>query len=115
MPGPIDGYVAALATPWQREACGWLLTDIRGIATFGEHIKWANPYFEIDGAAVIKWFRAKEWINVYFFRGTELEDPHGLFEATDNAKMRTIKIYESSDIDRSAFRELVAAAVRLAR
>jgi hypothetical protein len=31
----------------------------------------------------------KEWINVYFYRGRELHDPHSLFQPSDNTRMLT--------------------------
>jgi len=80
----VDSFIAGLGEGWQRAACGQLLGDIRAAAPFGEHLKWRHPYFELDNAAVLKWYCAKEWINVYFFRGRELPDPHRLFQPSEN-------------------------------
>ncbi len=74
-----------------------------------------HPYFELHGNAVLKWYCAKAWINVYFFRGRELDDPDGLFEQSDNVKMLPIKITEGSSLEHDAFRQLVRAAAELAR
>lgn len=69
-----------------------MLVDIRALpVALAESIKWGNPYFEQRGA-VVKWYVAKEWINVYFYKGHLLDDPQGVFELTDNCRMRTIKI-----------------------
>lgn len=114
MSNSVDRFVDDLVG-WQRVAYTQLLGGIRAAAPFGEHIKWGNPYFEIDGSAVLKTFCAKEWINVYFFRGRELDDPAGLFESTTNARMRTIRITSGTIIAQSAVRELVARAAQLAR
>ncbi len=113
--GDVDGFVAALREDWQRRARMRLLEEIRAAAPFGEHIKWRHPYFDLEGAAVLKWFCAKDWINVYFFRGRELRDPHGLFQPSDNSKMLTVKVTQATDLDSVAFRELVRAAAALAR
>ena len=110
----VDRYVDAVEPAWQREVCVQLLEDIRASAHLGEHIKWSHPYFEYEGDAVLKWFCARNWINVYFFRGRELPDPNGLFEQSDNQRMLTIKVRDIDDLDRSAFRDLVHAAVLLA-
>ena len=76
--------------------------------------KWGNPYFDLDGAAVTKWFCAKNWINVYFFRGRELPDPHSLFQESTNSRMLTVKVNPEDTLDRSAFRDLVRSAAALA-
>lgn len=115
MTGDVDGFVAALHEDWQRRACRRLLKEIRAAAPFGKHIKWRHPYFDLEGAAVLKWFCAKDWINVYFFRGRELRDPHGLFQPSDNSKMLTVKVTQATDLDSVTFRELVRAAAALAR
>lgn len=114
MAGSVDSFVDELEG-WQRLSYARLLSDIRAAAPFGEHIKWGNPYFEIDGSAVVKTFCAKDWINVYFFRGRELADPAGLFETTTNARMRTIRITSRTILDQAAFRDLLAGAVELSR
>ncbi|MDJ0356664.1 DUF1801 domain-containing protein [Paenarthrobacter sp. PH39-S1] len=113
MPGSVDVFVEDLEG-WQRLAYPRLLSDIRSAAPFVEHIKWGNPYFEIDGSAVLKTFSAKEWINIYFFRGCELTDRAGLFEPTTNARMRTIRITPLTTLGHTAFRDLVERAALLA-
>lgn len=110
----VDSFVEELEG-WQRVSYTQLLSAIRAAAPFGEHIKWGNPYFEIDGSAVVKTFCAKEWINVYFFRGRELRDPAGLFETTTNARMRTIKITPRTILEQAAVRDLLTRAVELSR
>jgi len=110
----VDSFVTCLGQGWQRAACVQLLEDVRACAPFGEHVKWGNPYFELDGAAVLKWFCAKEWINVYFFRGRDLPDPRRLFQPSENSKMLTVKVTRTTDLDRAAFQDLVREAAALA-
>lgn len=110
----VDSFVEALEG-WQRQACRQLLDDVREADCFGEHIKWGHPYFDYDGTAVTKWFCAKAWINVYFFRGRELADPRGLFEQSTNRQMLTVKVTPDRVLDRNAFRDLVREAVVLAK
>lgn len=107
--------MAGLSEGWQRAACVHLLEDIRVAAPFAEHLKWRHPYFELDSAAVLKWFCAREWINVYFFRGRELHDPRWLFQPSGNSRMLTVKVTETTDTDRDAFRDLVREAAALAQ
>lgn len=110
----IDLFVKALGQDWQRRACEQLLDDIRTAASLTEHIKWNHPYFDRDGAAVTKWFCAKDWINVYFFRGREVAGPQGLFEPSTNLRLLTVKVTPDRMLDRKAFRDLVRDAAALA-
>ena len=110
----VDHFVDSLGEGWQREVCANLLEDIRMSAHLGEHIKWGHPYFDYEGSAVLKWFCAKKWINVSFFRGRELSDRCNLFEASDNRRMLTVKVHDANGLDRDAFRDLVRAAALLA-
>lgn len=114
MTGVVDQFVDALPSDWQRPVCVRMLEDIRASAQPAEYIKWGQPYFEADGSAVLKWFCAKRWINIYFFRGRELPDPMRLFEPSGNVKMLTVKVTPSGELNREAFRDLVRAAATLA-
>ena len=69
-------------------------------APFVEHLKRQHPYFELNGSAVLKWFCAKGWVNIFFFRGCELRDSSDLFELTNNTKMRTVRIYAETNLYR---------------
>jgi hypothetical protein len=48
------------------------------------------------------------WVNLGFFRGTDLPDPHGLLEGT-GARMRHVKV-RPGEVDLEPLRELLAAA-----
>jgi hypothetical protein len=109
----VDAFVRALPTGWQQRCCLEMLEDLRALpAPLDESLKWRNPHFD-RGGAILKWYVAKEWINVYFYRGALLEDRRGCFEATDNTRMRTIKVSEQRPLDRDAFRDLLGQAVAL--
>lgn len=61
----------------------------------------------IDGYAYIMPFRA--WVNLGFFRGTSLTDPHGLLEGT-GAKLRHIKLRTVAETEQPGVRALVEEA-----
>ncbi len=82
-------------------------------AGIDEALKWGNPYFSHNDRALLKWYCAKGWINIYFFRGTELADNAGLFIATDNKSMQTIRLFADSTLDEEEYRDLVGRAVAL--
>ena len=110
----VQNFIDALGTDWQRKACQELL-DLQQAAepNIDGAIKWQNPYFSYNGQALLKWYVAKEWINVYFFKGIQLDDPNGLFEETDNKAMRTVKLFENSELDKQAYEQLVKSALQL--
>jgi hypothetical protein len=111
---PIQQFIDNLSLNWQREVCQSLLELQQSVEPSVEGaIKWQNPYFSYNGQALLKWYCAKEWINVYFFKGIQLDDPHHLFEDTDNKAMRTIKLFVDTKLNTEAYKELVKEAVEL--
>ena len=112
----VQNFIDNLTPDWQREACQLLLdTQQTTEPAIEGAIKWQNPYFSYNGQALLKWYCAKEWVNVYFFKGIQLDDPHHLFEETDNKAMRTIKLNKENKLDTEAEAELVKPAVALHR
>ena len=71
-------------------------------ATYG-----VGPRKMIDGYAYILPHSA--WVNLGFYRGTDLPDPEGLLEGT-GARMRHVKVRSLDDARLPAVRDLVAAA-----
>ena len=100
------------------------LTDWRGkwIAKFRELIlktapevteewKWGVPVWAYKGNVVASGV-FKDHVKLNFFKGASLKDPKHLFNAGLEAKVtRAIDINESDDIDMTALKELVHAAV----
>lgn len=109
----IERFVATLSEPWQQEACKTLLEIMRDTAPMVTMaIKWEQPFFAYHGA-VLKWFVAKDWINVYFYKGFALAVPEGLFQPTKNKTMRTFRIFKGDVIPKKAFADLLQQAVAL--
>ena len=106
----IDTFISQLPT-WQQERCLLATQVIRESSDeITESLKWNNPYFDLHGS-FIKFFVAKDWVNVYFYKGYLLQVE--LFEPSDNAKMRTVKLYADKPFDKAAFTALVSKAVIL--
>lgn len=79
-----------------------------------ESIRWNMLCF--SGRKLICGISAcKQHLGVTFFRGTELPDPHRLFTpgGENNTNIRSIRLTSIEQIDRSALRELLHAAVDL--
>ena len=110
----VEGFIHNLEPDWQQEVCRRLLASQRQVSDeIDEAIKWGNPYFSANGRALLKWYCAKGWINVYFFKGRELADPDGLFIETDNRSMRTIRLFGDPTLDEEGYRDLVRRALIL--
>jgi hypothetical protein len=97
-----SGDLGALAEDWFEvmRACGddvrELLHDDHPIACVGD-----------AAFAYVNAFTAH--VNVGFFRGAEIPDPHGLLEGTGRF-MRHVKIRPEREIDPTALAELIQAA-----
>ena len=66
-----------------------------------------GPRKMIEAYAYVMPFRS--WVNLGFFRGSSLVDPHGLLEGT-GAKLRHVKIRSIEDAERPSVRELIEEA-----
>lgn len=109
----IDTFIEQLPAAWQKEQCTEIVRLIRASGKpIAESIKWGNPYFDYNGG-LIKVFCAKSWINIYFYKGYLLEDSHHYFEASDNSRMRTIKLFANKPLEARLFTDLLAAAIKL--
>lgn len=76
-----------------------------------EEWKWNSPVWSHDGL-VVSASPFKDNVRISFFKGADLPDPHGLFNAGTSGKaMRSIKLREGDSLDETAFQELVRAAV----
>jgi hypothetical protein len=80
-----------------------------------EGFKWGAPvYFDSRGYALCYLFAVRDHVNLGFVSGSQLADPRGLLEGSGK-QGRHIKIFEPGDIQKSAFRELLRDAARVAR
>jgi hypothetical protein len=52
----------------------------------------------------------KSYVNLGFYQGASLPDPHGLLEGTGKG-LRHVKIRSLEEVERAGVRELIAAAV----
>jgi hypothetical protein len=96
------GELGAIALRWFEvlRACG---EDVRELLHDG------HPTACVGDAAFayVNAFRAH--VNIGFFRGAELADPHGLLEGTGKY-MRHVKLRPGSEPDAAALRRLIATA-----
>lgn len=109
----IDGYLASLAAPWPQSPASAVVAAIRSAGPLEESIKWGHPFFSLRGRAVVKVFTAREWIDVFFYRGADLLDPEGLLGFEGRSAMRRLQIGRDADTPRglaALVREAVSAA-----
>jgi hypothetical protein len=107
----IDNYIVELAD-WR----GKMLAKVRKLVHEAapisiEEWKWDTPVWSQNGK-LLAFSVFKNHVKLNFFKGASLEDPTGLFNAGLEAKTtRAIDIKEGDDIDESALKNLIHAAV----
>jgi hypothetical protein len=78
-----------------------------------EEWKWDTAVFATKGN-VVACGVFKDHVKLNFFKGAQLEDPHGLFNAGLEAKKsRGIDFHEGDELDTAALKQLIQAAVAL--
>ncbi|MEO5888539.1 MAG: DUF1801 domain-containing protein [Anaerolineales bacterium] len=107
----IDGFIKELAD-WRGK---WIAhfrdLVLKTAPEVTEEWKWGVPVWVYKGNVVASGV-FKDHVKLNFFKGASLKDPKGLFNAGLDAKAtRAIDIGENDDIDESALKELVRAAV----
>jgi hypothetical protein len=110
-PQHIDEHIKELAD-WRGKMLARLRKLIREAAPgLTEEWKWDTPVWSHKGNVVAAG-AFKDHIKLNFFKGASLKDPKGLFNAGLDAKAtRAIDFSEGDDIDESALKELIRAAV----
>jgi len=97
-----SGQLVEIARRWFEvmRACG---DDVREVLHDG------HPTACVDDAAFgyVNVFKAH--VNVGFFRGAEIADPHRILEGTGKF-MRHVKLNSSRDVDAAALRKLIETA-----
>jgi len=94
--------LCSIARKWfgQMRQCG---DDVRELLHDG------HPTACVADAAFAYVAAFKDHINVGFFRGAELPDPHGLLEGAGKS-MRHVKVRPDGSIDGTALQDLIHAA-----
>jgi hypothetical protein len=107
----VNEYIEGLGG-WKTEVAGLVQAIVTTAAPEAkESIKWAQPVYELNGPfAYMKAF--KNSVNFGFWRGIDLDDPHGLLHGTGE-KMRHVKLTGLEDIDDEAFTAYVKQALAL--
>ena len=118
--GSIDAKIASLGG-WRGEALAHLRALIREAdPEVVEPVKWRKasnplgvPTWE-HGGILCTGETYKDKVKLTFARGAALADPSGLFNAgLDGGTRRAIDIREGAEVDATAFRALIRAAVAL--
>jgi hypothetical protein len=107
----IDNQIAELAD-WR----GPMLARLRQVVLAAdpdiiEEWKWGSAVWTKKGM-LCSGGVFKDHVKMHFFNGASLEDPQGLFNAGLDAKaMRAIDFLEGDQIDESALKDLIRAAI----
>ena len=107
----VDEYIDSVEPPL-RQVAEELRRIVRQAAPDAtESIKWGMPVFEHNGLLCYIG-SMKRHVNLGFYRGAHLPDPHGLMEGNGKA-LRHVKVRDVADIRQGAFNNLVQEAVGL--
>ncbi|PWJ53279.1 protein of unknown function (DU1801) [Quadrisphaera granulorum] len=109
----VDRYLAGLTTPWPAEAAKAAVAAIRTGGKFEEAIKWSHPYFACSGRAVLKLHVARGWINIFFYRGAELNDPDHLLSNGGTSGMRRLRLERDAPLPVVQIQELSRQAANI--
>jgi hypothetical protein len=110
-PSNVDQYIASLPTGHKA-----IVKELRGIVRKAapkatEAYKWAQPVYEQNGPMI--WIKAfTNYVNIGFWRGTEMQDKHGLLRG-EGDRMRHVKIATVKDIKKGALSDYIKQAVKL--
>ncbi len=110
----IDGRIEELGD-WRGEMLGRLRALVKQAdPDVVEEWKWRGvPTWEHDGI-ICTGETYKAAVKATFFKGASLDDPAGLFNSSlEGNTRRAIDFHEGDEIDESAFKALVQAAVAL--
>lgn len=107
----VDAYIAGLPEAQREIAKTIRKLILTSVPTLRETIKWGAPCF-VASENVCSFMGHKKHANLYFFRGTELTDKHGLLEGAGKG-MRHVKISSLKDIRKGPIATLVKAAAKL--
>ena len=107
----ITNYIAELSD-WRGELLARLRKLVHEAAPdLREEWKWDTPVWSQKGN-VLAISAFKDHVKLNFFKGAFLDDPDGLFNAGLDAKAtRAIDLNEGDNIDESALKELIRAAI----
>ncbi len=107
----ISNHIAELAD-WRGKMLARLRTLILKTAPdITEEWKWGTAVWSHNGL-VCSAGAFKDHVKLNFFKGASLKDPKGLFNSGLDAKAtRAIDFNEGDDIDESALKDLIRAAV----
>lgn len=112
-PRDVDAYIDS-AAEWAAGILTFLRQLIhRSIPGVRETIKWGGPCFE-HGGLVCGLGAFKHFVTLHFFRGTQLSDPHGVFNSGEgNTQSRSVKIAPDADIPAEEIADLLRQAAAL--
>ena len=94
-----------------------LVLEILPDANEKTYFGWSNTWYgtsEKNADAVFSISPMKEYVQLFFLRGTELSDPDGLLKGTGK-KLRHVNIHIAADLKRPALRRLMKRAVAHAK
>ena len=104
----VDAYIEALADDAKQLAVQIRQMIHQTLPDAREEFKWSRPCYEAN-EPICYFVVNKKHINLGFYNGIDLEDPHGLLEGTGK-KLRHVKIQLQDGVIPDGAEELLQSA-----
>ena len=108
----VDDWLSRLPEE-QQASLRWLRSLLLEVAGLEETVKWAHPYYELNGMGLFSLTWSSKHVNLQLWRGAHLPNPHGVIEGTGK-DARHIKVKNGKERPVLAIEHAVASSLRLA-
>jgi hypothetical protein len=117
--GDVEDFLASYSPDVQKIAL-WVREEILSAVHYLKekvYVGWKTIGYSQSGGmkdAVFSIAPQRSWVNLIFFRGTEIDDPTGLLQGTGKKGLH-VKIKSPDDIKTTKFKSLIQSAVDIAK
>ena len=96
----------------QQTSLRWLRSLLLEVPGLVEAVKWAHPYYELNGVGLFSLTWSSKHVNMQLWRGAHLPNPHGVIEGTGK-DARHVKVRNGKERPVAAVHDAIADSVAL--
>ena len=94
----------------QQASLRWLRSLLLEVPGLVETVKWAHPYYELNGVGLFSLTWSSKHVNLQLWRGAHLPNPHGVIEGTGK-DARHVKVRNGKERPEAAIHDAIADSV----
>ena len=94
----------------QQASLRWLRSLLLEVPGLVETVKWAHPYYELNGVGLFSLTWSSKHVNLQLWRGAHLPNPHGVIEGTGK-DARHVKVRNGKERPEAPIHDAIAASV----